>query len=218
MVKAVIFDMDGVLINSEPFWRLAQVKALCDVGFPMTIEKAIETQGFRIDEVITYRYQQQPWQGASIEHVTQAVIDEVIRLVETQGVAMEGVEEVFSLVQSLNVKVGLASSSSMRVIKSVIKTLSLEKHFDILASAEGESHGKPHPAVYLSACKALDVLPFHCAAIEDSVTGMIAAASAKMHTIVIPEKGQFDDKRFGLADVKAESLLALKAHHFTSHK
>jgi len=206
MIKAVIYDMDGVLIDSEPFWRQAEVESFKSVGVFITKEMCYQTTGLRIDEVVAFWYQKMPWEGVSQSEVADLILKNVIELVEKKGQAKEGVLESLEFIKKQNVKLALASSSALVLIKTVIAKLGIQNYFEIVHSAEFESYGKPHPDVYLTAAKKLDIEPRFCVAIEDSVNGIISAKAAKMKCVAVPENGQEGDRRLGIADAVISSL------------
>ncbi|MCH8018716.1 HAD hydrolase-like protein, partial [candidate division KSB1 bacterium] len=114
MIKAVIFDMDGVLIDSEPFWQEAEKLIFAQVGIQLTTKMCMETMGMRVDEVVTYRYEKQPWQGKSLEDIESEILDEMETSITLKGEAMEGVGYILNFFQRKNIRLALASSSYMR--------------------------------------------------------------------------------------------------------
>ena len=207
---AILFDMDGVLIDSEPFWREAQLEVYASLGKTFTEQDCVETTGIRIDQVVAYRVPE-----ADQEQVVRAIVDKMVQLVTERGKPLPGVVETLRAVQKLGIPCGLATSSSYRLISATLECLGLQDAFRIVHSADEEEYGKPHPAVYLSAAKKLGFEPQNCLAIEDSVNGMVSAKAAHMGVVVVPEKAAYDDCRFGLADLKVrhleEALAALES-------
>lgn len=206
MIKAVIFDMDGVLIDSEPFWQEAQKDVFKKVGVDVTDAMCQQTMGLRMDEVVAHWFKRFKWNGLSCKEVEDQVVRGVIDRVHARGKLLPGVHEVIGFFMSKNLRVALASSSAMRLINAVMVKFELRSRFEVIHSAEYESHGKPHPAIYLSVAKLLDVPPGACLAVEDSFNGLIAAKTAGMRTICIPAKHMWDQTRFDIADVKLKSL------------
>ena len=94
----------------------------------------------------------------------------------------------------------------MRLIKATVKKLEIESYFDMLVSAEYETYGKPHPAVFLHTADRIDARPERCVVIEDSFNGLLAAKSAKMKCVIIPDPATYDEARFVIADWKLRSL------------
>lgn len=187
-VKAVIFDLDGLLIDSEPLWQQAEIEVFREVSIELTSELCLQTKGLRIDEVVQYWYQRYPWTSLSQQEIEKRIVTRVIELIETKGKPLPGVESAIAFVRSQNVKIALASSSAMIIIKAALKALDLADVFTVICSAETEAEGKPHPAVYLSTAKKLEVMPNQCLALEDSLNGVLAAKAAGMKCIAVPEQ------------------------------
>jgi mannitol-1-/sugar-/sorbitol-6-/2-deoxyglucose-6-phosphatase len=205
-IKAVIFDMDGLLIDSEPLWHEAEMLTFRTVGINLTKQDCLKTTGLRVDEVVKYWYQQYPWPSPPPEMIEEAIVIKLIELIGSKGEAKEGVSQAIKFVRSLDVKIALASSSNYRIINTVMEKLNLREIFQVIYSAEEEQYGKPHPGVYISTAKRLQVLPQECLAIEDSLTGVLAAKSARMRCIAIPEPVFQHEKRFIIADLVLKSL------------
>jgi len=204
--KAVIFDMDGLIIDSEPYWRLAMVDVFSSLGFIATEEMCAATTGLRIDEVVELWYQNKPWQQKSKEQVCNEIIESVCSYISSEGAAMVGFFEVLNILQKTSVKLALASSSAQVIIHTVLKRLHIQDAFNVICSGEEVSHGKPHPAIFLETAQRLNVMPRHCSVFEDSIFGMIATKSAHMHSIVVPEPSNYHNEKFALADIKLKSL------------
>lgn len=199
--QAILFDMDGVLIDSEPFWRQAEIEVFAALGKHFTEEDCAETMGIRIDEVVAYRVP-----DADQEKAVSDIIDRMVDLVSEKGEPRPGVVEAIDHLAGLGVPCGLATSSNYRLLHATLKSLGLEQAFQIVHSAEEERFGKPHPDVYLSAARKLGFEAQHCLAIEDSINGMISAKAARMPVVVTPEPDFYNDPRFSLAELKVERL------------
>ena len=208
-VKNVIFDMDGVLIDSEPFWAEAQIETLAGYGIQITEPDCEKyTRGVRIDESA------QIWIdlfGLNVDYklLKQQILDSVCEKIATQGEAMEGIDELLRFLKQNNVQIALATSSDRRVIKAVFDRLSLWEYFPIQCTAAEEELAKPHPAVYLTAIKRLNATPKDCIIIEDSVVGLIAAKAANVRTFLVNPK--FAEARFAIADERMASLIDVLA-------
>jgi sugar-phosphatase len=188
-IEAVVFDMDGVLIDSEPIWRAVERDVFASVGIQLTDEDLFPTMGVRIADVVDRWYGRHPWSGPSREAVAAAIVDGVVRSVRDRGALLEGAVDAVDHVRSLGVRVALASSSPMSLIRAVLSLDGLGERFDVAVSGEAEELGKPDPAVYLSAARRLAIAPERCLAVEDSINGVRAAKAAGMVCVAVRAVG-----------------------------
>ena len=188
-IKAVIFDMDGLIIDSEPLWRKAEMAVFKSMGYDFTEEMCIQTMGMRLDTVVKFWHEKLKWSNPSIEEVVQNIQNKLIENVNNFGEPLEEVIETIKLLKESNIPIAIASSSSFKIISAVTKKLAIESYFDIIHSAENEKQGKPNPAVFNSTAKMLVFNNENCLVLEDSKFGMLAAINAGMKVIVIPENG-----------------------------
>ena len=206
ILQAVILDMDGLMIDSEPFWRQAEIEEFAKVGLHITEEMTYQTTGIRIDEVCEFWYRRSPWQGPSPLEVSVLIRKRVEELVKEKGVALPGVYETINKVKKLHLPLALCSSSPMSLIETVLNKLELQNAFDEISSAEFEEYGKPHPAVYLNVLKKLGTEAEYTLTFEDTLAGVISAKAASMKAAAVPQAEHKDDQRFILADYKLASL------------
>lgn len=206
-IQSVIFDMDGLLIDSEPFWAQAEHEVFSQLGLDLSVaDKLPDTLGLRIDHVVELWYHASPWQDYTLKQVAQMIIDRVISLVEEQRPLLSGVHHALELCRSMDLRIALASASPQYMLEKVLNLFEIRDYFSAVVSAADLPHSKPHPEVYLNAAALLETKPIHCVSLEDSFNGMIAAKAARMRSIVVPDKQHFNDPRWGLADVKLSSL------------
>ena len=187
-ISAVIFDMDGLIIDSEPLWKIAEIEIFKEVGFDFTIEMCALTTGMRIDEVVEFWRKKLKWQNFTNIEIVDKIQNKMIQLIKENGKLLPGIIDALNLLKANDVLIALASSSSMSLINATVDTLKIREFFNIIHSAENEIAGKPNPAVFLSTAKMLNVQPNKCLVLEDSKAGMLAGINANMRTIVIPEK------------------------------
>jgi sugar-phosphatase len=205
-LKAAIFDMDGLLLDSEPLWKEAEVAVFRSVGVPLTKELCRETVGVRLDGVVRHWYGKYPWQHESFESVEARVLAAVSRLIEERGRLMPGVSETIEALRAENYALAVASSSPMQLMRTALEKLEIIDFFSVLHSAEFEERGKPDPAVYLSAIGQLGVDREHCIAFEDSVIGVRAAKGAGARVIAVPDPADISNPGFAVADMVLSSL------------
>lgn len=203
--EAAIFDMDGLLLESESLWRKAQSEAVARLGLPFTEADFAETTGVRMRDVARIWFERHPWQGPSPDDVADEVIDRVVELV-AEAEPLAGVVDTLELLASRGLRLALCSSSDRRLIDAVLATLDLEPYFEVSHSAEHDEFGKPHPQPYLSTAAKLGITPGECLAFEDSIAGCLAAKSAGMKVIAVPELHALGLPGFGIADVVLGSL------------
>ncbi|TDX09648.1 hexitol phosphatase HxpB [Flavobacterium sp. S87F.05.LMB.W.Kidney.N] len=181
--KAVIFDMDGVLVDSEPLWQKAEFEIFSSLGVQVTEELALITKTMTTKEVTEFWRSKCAWEDISDQQVADLVISRVIELIENENCQIEGIENFVKLIKNQGYKIGLATNSPYRIIPVVLKKLKLAQYFDAVSSSDSERNGKPDPSVYLTTCRKLEVEPEQCAAIEDSYSGMLAAKRAGMKVV-----------------------------------
>ena len=209
--KAVIFDMDGVLIDSEPLWKIAMSQAFEPIGSRLTAEDFQQTVGLRIDQVVRYWNLKEGWQLRDEAAVVDTILEGMERLIRENPYALEGVHEILDYFRQNGLLLSLATSSPKRLMETVLEVLQLGRYFDSVHSAEGLPLGKPHPEVYLNAASALTIAPTDCLVIEDSFNGVIAGKAARMQVVCIPEKTHYPNPKLAVADYRYASLLALLA-------
>jgi HAD superfamily hydrolase (TIGR01509 family) len=206
MIQAVIFDMDGVLIDSEPLWKRAHTKAFRQVGIEFNDDHHRLMLGKRTHDAIRHVRRHHPWERGSTGKVEAATIKEIIRLIKQEGTLKPGVLNALDVCKKAGLPVAIASSSRPDVIDAVVDTLEIRAHFKHIHSAEYEEYGKPHPAVFLSVAKQFKVDPQDCLVFEDSPAGVIAAKAAQMRCVAVPEAESEGHPFLGAADMVLGSL------------
>lgn len=208
---AIIFDMDGVLIDSEPLWKIAMEFVFGQYGSTLSHQDFQKTVGLRIDEVIAFWNTTEQWGLKDLKEVENQITDKLILLIESKASPLPGVLETLAWLKSKGKKIGLATSSSQRLITTVLKALAIQDVFDFAYSAEFEPFGKPHPGVYIKVAQQLKVQTQKCLVIEDSLNGVIAGLSAKMMVCCIPEKTHLPNPKLKVAHFEFSDLNQLLA-------
>lgn len=205
-MRTVIFDMDGILIDSEPLWREAEIAVFGSLGLRLTDDLCRQTTGLRIDEVVRYWHKRFPWNGPSREQVAAQILDAVQCLIIEHGSLMDGARDTIVDLYAQDARLAIASSSPMRLIRAVVEKFSIDSYFSVLHSAENEVAGKPDPAVYRTTMSLLEADPHECVAFEDSLSGVRAAKAAGATVIAVPAPEDALDPGFAVADMVLASL------------
>jgi sugar-phosphatase len=206
VVGTLLFDMDGLLVDSEPFWKIAEKEVFGALGLNLNDELLRQVMGFRLNEVVQHWYHYQPWPNPNFLQTENDILDCMELHMRYKVEALPGVLDSLSYVKEKKYACALASSSSMRLIEAVMARLNIRDYFDLLYSAESEPFGKPHPGIFITAAKILGSDPKHCLVIEDSVNGVIAAKAARMRCVAVPEPEKLNDPRFSIADHRLSSM------------
>ncbi len=205
-LRAVVFDLDGVLVDSEPLWHEAELEVLCALGVPLTRARCLETTGVRVDAVVQHWYARYPWSGRAPSLVVDDVVGAVAALVLTRAQPMPHALDALDAVAARGLALGLASSSPLLIIEAALARLGATGRFAAVRSAEHLARGKPDPEVYLLACADLGVAPASAAAVEDSSSGLRAAHAAGMRVIAVPDPSARPPDALDLADVVLRDL------------
>jgi beta-phosphoglucomutase-like phosphatase (HAD superfamily) len=226
LITAVVLDMDGLLIDTEPVWRTAEKEVFAELGIELTEADVLDTTGVRVDELVAAFLPRRPASarppepsppgpsppgpspaGPSPAEVADRITDLVADYVRREGERMPGVPEAIALFGRLGLRLAIASSSPIRLIDAVCARLNLD--IDVRCSALDEPHGKPAPDVYLAAARRLDLSPARCLAVEDSPAGVLAAKDAGMTCVAVPDPLLTGDPRYRRADLVLPSLTEL---------
>jgi HAD superfamily hydrolase (TIGR01509 family) len=204
-IEATLFDMDGLLIDSEVLWHQAEVEIFGALGVPLFESSSRSTKGVFVNEVVDYWYARYPWSGPSIDVVVHMLLERVGSLVETEGRLLPGALRALDLADARG-PVALASSTPLALIQRCLEHFGLASRFRSIHSAEFEPYGKPHPGVFLTAASSLDVAPTSCLVFEDSGAGVIAARAASMRVVAVPSSEDRGEVEFLLADLVLDTL------------
>ncbi|HSW79184.1 MAG TPA: HAD-IA family hydrolase [Candidatus Saccharimonadales bacterium] len=207
MLRAGIFDIDGLLIDSEPFWRQAHVKAVASNGGKITEDDVRAMAGRRTDEVVNHWRENHGVAHVPPEKLEKAVVEQVKANIRKHGKALPGAYKLLKMFQDNKIPVALASSSAQDIIDAVVETLEFAPFIQFSRSAKAEKQGKPHPDLFLNTAKLLESDPADCVVFEDALSGITAAKAAGMKCITVPEAVNIEKPEFHeLADMVKPSL------------
>ncbi|MHC0037683.1 HAD family hydrolase [Pseudoneobacillus sp. C159] len=186
-MKALIFDFDGTIIDTETLWFKVFKEVLAeDYGIDLPITEFAKVIG-TTDEVL-YSYIESQQKG-SLDRVTlKRKVYERFQTLKGSLVLRDGVEELIEEAKRLGLKLAIASSSERKWIEDFLVRFQIREHFPIIKAKEDVSKVKPDPELYHKAIEELGILPHEAIAVEDSVNGSIAALSAGVSTIVVPNE------------------------------
>ncbi len=205
-IEAVIFDMDGVLIDSENLWQQSEKELFSVLGIELTDDLLEQTRGLRTKEMVAH------WCGMfKISSISQQELNEkynsqMLQKMRAQVPLMKGAVEAILFFKEKNIPVALASCSTMEHIEAAMGKYNLAGYFDLMVSAANGMPGKPHPEVYIQTASKLGIEPTACLAIEDSFFGVISAKAARLKVMAMPDPLEYEQERFGAADLKIRSL------------
>ena len=183
---AIIFDMDGLLVDSEPVWHIAETAMIEARGHTYTEEVRQSIVGLRMDEFLGKLHDVYDFEDsidALYEELTARMLDLLPQKVEAQP----GAHELVRYVAAADIPRAIASSSSMAIIEATLRSQDWSAVFPVRCSAEDDANGKPAPDVYLRTAGALGVDPEACLALEDSPNGARAAVAAGMTCYAVPD-------------------------------
>ena len=210
ILNTVIFDMDGLLIDSEPLWYEAAQESLKQFNVHIEEDEYNTTTGLRTPEFLQHWFKVFDINEKYLSSTEEDILKRVTQKITSKGNMMDGVEHALNIFSDAGFKIGLASSSPHSVIDSVLEKIQLKNSFTAVSSAEHLLYGKPHPQVFLDCAAALKSEPTNCICIEDSFNGLIAAKAAKMKCIIVPHSSQYEMDKWNIADLKLKSLRDLE--------
>jgi mannitol-1-/sugar-/sorbitol-6-/2-deoxyglucose-6-phosphatase len=214
--KAILFDFDGTLFDTESVWRRECLATYHELGVPMTETLLSETSGMHMTVSLPYWFARFSWSDTrSFEEIAASMARRAIAALEDHGAPMrDGAKELLALSGEVCAVHAICSGSPENLIRSVLAQAGMEQQFSLIRSCDADGKHKPDPAVYVSAARLLGCSQQMCTAIEDSVAGVASACDAGMHCVAVPDARYISADRvaraahvaFSLRDVTAEML------------
>ncbi|WP_312856230.1 HAD family hydrolase [Nocardioides pelophilus] len=183
-MKAVLWDMDGTLVDTEPYWMATEVELAEEYGATWTTADAQHLVGNSLISSGHY-IRERTGIPLSAEQIVERLLDGVVARVQHAVPWCPGARELLLALKDAGVPCGLVTMSYQRFVAPILEHLPPET-FRVVVTGDQVDNGKPHPEPYLTAAAALGVEPEDCVAIEDSPTGATSAAAANCRVLVVP--------------------------------
>lgn len=194
MIKAVIFDMDGVLIDTEKHYYEAWIQAATEAGFEFTGEHALMLRSCdanRASEMMKGIFGE-TFDYFSIRERRREIVKD--RLAQYGLEAKPGIDRLLSYLHGRDIKTAVATATPLELTKQHLTHIGIYDLFDKVVSAKEVEHGKPAPDVYLYACEMIGEDPKDCLAVEDSPNGILSAYTAGLKPVMVPDLTQPDEE------------------------
>ena len=207
-IKAVLFDMDGTLIDTEKYFRIAWPEAAARFGYHMTDSQALSLRslGQPFQPAYLRSIFGDDYKAAEVKAVRKQIMEEYLK----EGLeAKPGAEECLKRLKAQGYLLAVATSADMERTTRYLARVGLTGYFDRLISATQVESGKPAPDIYLYACRELNLDPSACAAIEDAPNGVTSAYRAGLRVIMIPDQDQPSEEIRGMLYACIDSLSEL---------
>lgn len=209
-IKGVLFDMDGIVLDTEKLYTRFWVEAAQSLGYPMTHEMAL---GMRSLSRQAGERQLKSYLGEQVDYheVRETRIKMMSAFIEENGVEIKpGIHELLFFLKKNGIKTSIATSSPLDRTKKYLSQVGLVEEFDELVSGHMVEHGKPEPDIYLYAASNLGLKPEECLVLEDSPTGILAAYRAGCVPVMIPDQDAPDEDVKSRVYAVVENLLSIR--------
>lgn len=213
MIKAVVFDMDGVLFDTERLSTICWAKVAEQMGIDNIQEARLGCVGLNHNDgtaLLLRRY----GKDFPVEDFFAATRSEMTRMMDENGIPLKpGVREILEALQQREVPVAICSSTQVERIRSHLKRAGLtEQYFEAIIGGDLVVHSKPEPDIYLKACEALNLRPQCCMAVEDSPNGIRSAHRAGMQVVMVPDLIPPTAELLEMCFRKEDSLITLLSY------
>lgn len=209
-IKAVIFDLDGTLIDTEKFYRVNWPKAAAHFGYKMTDEQALALRSLGRP----YAAEQfKEWFGQECDYVK---IRDYRKILMEETLAREGIQlkpgaiEILTNLRENGITVAMATANEKSRAERYLKKIGLYEYFDKIICADMVEHGKPAPDIYAYACEQLGEKPEDCFAVEDSPNGITSAYRAGCKPVYVPDQTKVDETVQPMLYAAIETLTDIK--------
>lgn len=209
-IKGILFDMDGLILDTEKLYCRFWQEAARILGYPMTMEQALGMRSLN-RHAGEMKLKSYFGEGISYTEVREKRIELMDAFVEKEGVTTKpGIWELLAFLQEKQIRTAIATSSPIGRTKKYLSSVHLENEFDAIVSGYMVEHGKPEPDIYVYAARQLGLKPENCIVLEDSPAGILAAYRAGCMPVMIPDLDEPDEETRKLLFAQAESLVQFR--------
>lgn len=212
MIKAVIFDVDGTLLDTERIYMKAWKEAAAEAGYVMPDSVLQKTRAVNAKDAARI-FEEEIGNGFSYQAVRPIrvrIAEEIIK--RESPILKPGVLELLAFLKGKGIRLSVASSTNQQGTREHLAESRILDRFEVVVGGDMVTNGKPHPDIFLKAAEALGTAPQECIVVEDSPTGIRAAYAAGMKAVLVPDQAAITQEIIDMADVVLNSLLEMPAY------
>ena len=209
MLQAVIFDVDGTLLDTERIYMQAWKAAAAELGYVMPDAVLQKTRAVNTKDAARI-FEEEIGNGFSYvkaRPIRVRIAEEIIT--RESPILKPGVPELLTYLENRGIRMAVASSTNTQTTKEHLAASGIENRFEVIVGGDQIVNGKPHPDIFLKAAALLGVVPESCIVVEDSPAGIRAGSAAGMHTVLVPDQAAITPEIMDLSDAMLKSLLEM---------
>ncbi|MBR2423524.1 MAG: HAD family phosphatase [Oscillospiraceae bacterium] len=212
MVKAVIFDVDGTLLDTERIYMQAWKEAAAELGYEITDELLRKTRAINVKDAARI-FEEEIGNGFSYDTVRVVRVRIAEEIIQRESPILKpGVLELLNWLEENRIRLSVASSTNVKGTHAHLAESGIDHRFEVVVGGDMVTRGKPNPDIFLKAADMLGLAPEECIVVEDSPAGIRAAYAAGMKAVLVPDQAAITDEIVAMADVVLQSLLDMPAY------
>lgn len=212
MIKAVIFDVDGTLLDTERIYMQAWKDAAAELGYVMPDSVLQKTRAVNAKDAARI-FETEIGNGFSYARtrpIRVRIAEEIIA--RESPILKSGVVELLDFLEEKGIRLAVASSTNTQTTKEHLAASGIADRFPVIVGGDQIANGKPHPDIFLRAAMLLGEAPENCIVVEDSPAGICAGSAAGMHTVLVPDQAAITQETIELSNAVLESLVEMPAY------